>query len=66
MLLDGDNTAVIQILTSLTSRSPGLMNELRKLWWLLDSHGIQLRAKWISTHANIWADRLSRETDDAD
>ena len=66
VVLDGDNQAVIHILTHLTSRSPTLMTELRKLWFLLDSEDIRLRSRWISTHANIWADRLSRELDTGD
>ena len=66
VVLDGDNQAVIHILSHLTSRSPDLMNELRKLWHLLDTGDIHLRPRWISTHANVWADRLSREFDTGD
>lgn len=66
VLLHEDNTAVVQILTHLTSRSPELMNELRKLWYLLDVNGIHIRPQYIQSAANIWADRLSRITDDSD
>ena len=66
VVLDGDNQAVVHILSHLTSRSPALMNELRKLWFLLDSHDIHLRPRWISTTANVWADKLSREVDTGD
>ena len=42
------------------------MSELRKLWWLLDTNNISLRAKYIRSAANIWADKLSREHDYSD
>eukprot|EP00873_Tetraselmis_striata_P007963 jgi/Tetstr1/428227/TSEL_018267.t1 len=38
VLLHEDNTAVVAALTNLTSRSPVMMEELRKLWHLLDMH----------------------------
>ena len=66
VLLHEDNQAVVHILTSLTSRSPALMTELRKLWFLMDSNGISIRPRYIQSAANIWADRLSRELDDSD
>eukprot|EP00873_Tetraselmis_striata_P019091 jgi/Tetstr1/439355/TSEL_027791.t1 len=40
-----------------------VMIELRKLWFILDTHGIFIRARYTKTTANIWADRLSREID---
>jgi hypothetical protein len=42
------------------------MRELRKLWWIMDIHDIALRAKYIRSAANVWADRLSRERDATD
>ena len=66
VLLWEDNQAVQHILTNLTSRSPELMHELRKLWWLLDSNDITLRAKYSRSAANVWADRLSRAVDNGD
>jgi hypothetical protein len=42
------------------------MRELRKLWWLLDTSDITLRARYIRSAANVWADRLSRERDPSD
>ena len=66
VLLHEDNQAVVAVLTHLTSRSPAMMNELRKLWWLLDTNNITVRARYIRSAANIWADRLSRELDRAD
>ena len=66
VLLHEDNTAVCAVLTHLTTRSPAMMVEVRKLWYLLDTHDIKLRAKYIRSAANIWADKLSREIDTAD
>eukprot|EP00873_Tetraselmis_striata_P022323 jgi/Tetstr1/442587/TSEL_030683.t1 len=39
------------------------MAELRKTWYLMDTHGITLSVRYIRSAANIWADRLSREVD---
>eukprot|EP00873_Tetraselmis_striata_P014170 jgi/Tetstr1/434434/TSEL_023534.t1 len=66
ILLHEDNQAVCHILSGLTSRSPEMMAELRRLWCLMDSHGIHLRARYIRSAANIWADRLSRHLDSDD
>lgn len=55
-----DNQAVVQVCTNVTSRSPSLMKELRKLWRLLDLADISLRTRYIRTAANVWADQLSR------
>ena len=66
VLLHEDNQAVVAILTKLTSRSPALMNELRKLWHIMDENDITIRPRYIQSAANIWADRLSLELDDAD
>ena len=45
--------AVVWILTSMVSRSPQLMHELRKLWYVLDAHDIDLRALYIRSAANV-------------
>eukprot|EP00873_Tetraselmis_striata_P043104 jgi/Tetstr1/463368/TSEL_008290.t1 len=37
----------------LTSHSPMLMTELRKLWFILDSNDISIRARYIKIMANI-------------
>eukprot|EP00873_Tetraselmis_striata_P016676 jgi/Tetstr1/436940/TSEL_025712.t1 len=67
VLMHEDNTAVVAALTNLTSRSlVMMMEELRKLWHLLDIHDNSIRPRYIYSTANIWADRLSREPDDAD
>ena len=66
VLLHEDNLAVVAVLTHLTTRSPDMMLELRKLWFLLDTHGIHIRPRYIRFAANIWADSLSRELDSSD
>ena len=63
VLLWEDNQAVVAVLTNITSRSPALMSELRKLWWLLDVNDIELRARYIRSAASLWADKLSRHRD---
>jgi hypothetical protein len=62
VLLYEDNQAVVAVLSRLTSGSPRLMAELRKLWWLLDSNEVEIRPRYIRSAANVWADALSRET----
>jgi len=61
-----DNQVVIALLVSWTTRSPALMRELRKLFWLLDINNIRLYPKYIRSAANWWADALSRMDDDDD
>eukprot|EP00873_Tetraselmis_striata_P016512 jgi/Tetstr1/436776/TSEL_025556.t1 len=63
VLLRDDNMGVVHILANLSFRSPLLMTELRKLWFILDSNDISIHARRINTTANIWAERLSREID---
>jgi hypothetical protein len=57
-----DNQAVAVVISHLTSRSPAMMDELRKLWKLIDTNNISILARYIRPAANVWADRLSRET----
>eukprot|EP00873_Tetraselmis_striata_P038086 jgi/Tetstr1/458350/TSEL_044789.t1 len=66
VLLHENNKAAYHVLSGLTSRSPEMMAELRRLWCLLDSHGIHMRARYIRSTANIWADRLRRHLDSDD
>jgi hypothetical protein len=40
-----------------------MMDELRKLWELIHTNNINIRAHYIRSAANVWADKLSRETD---
>eukprot|EP00873_Tetraselmis_striata_P015897 jgi/Tetstr1/436161/TSEL_025007.t1 len=66
VLLHEDNHAVCNVLAGLTSRSPAMMAGLRKLWYLLDSNGVHIRARYIRSAANVKADRLSRHLDSDD
>eukprot|EP00873_Tetraselmis_striata_P015817 jgi/Tetstr1/436081/TSEL_002675.t1 len=66
VLLHEDNEAVCSVLAGLTSHSPAMMAELRKLWYLLDSNGVHIRTRYIRSAANVWADRLSRHLDSDD
>eukprot|EP00873_Tetraselmis_striata_P026276 jgi/Tetstr1/446540/TSEL_034065.t1 len=52
VLLHEDNQTVCHVLSGLTSRSPEMMAELRRLWCLLDSHGIHLSPR-------LWRDPLT-------
>jgi hypothetical protein len=64
VLFDEDNTAIAATLTKLTSRSPVMMAEIRRLLYLLDVNDIRrIRPRYIRYAANIWADSLSRELD---
>jgi hypothetical protein len=60
VLLREDNMAVVYILTNFVSRSPLLMAELRKLWYLLDEFDISLRPLYIRSAENVIADYASR------
>ena len=42
------------------------MCELRKVFLLTDTYGIRIRTKYIRSAANVWADNLSRVTDNSD
>ena len=66
MLLHEDNESVVGVLTHLTSRSPAMMSELRKLFLLTDENVIRIRTQYIWSAANIWTDKLSKETDTSD
>jgi hypothetical protein len=57
-----DNQAVVAILISGTSRSPELMQELRKLFDICGLRNITLRPQYIRSHLmNVLADRLSSQ-----
>jgi hypothetical protein len=43
-----------------------MMSEPGKFFLLTDEQDISIRTKYIRSASNVWADRLSRETDDAD
>lgn len=60
LLLHIDNQPVVHIANALVSASRSMMRELRRLKAVLDHHGIQIRADWIPSVANKFADGLSR------
>ena len=60
LLLHEDNTGVVAMVHSLTSRSQALMAELRLLVAVLCEHDITLRARYIRSADNWDADYFSR------
>ncbi len=50
----------------ITTKSPVMMCELRKLFMLIDTYDIKIRTLYIRSAANAWADNLSRITDNSD
>lgn len=61
-----DNQAVVAVINSVTSRSPAMMAELRKLWAILDANSITLHTTYIRSEENVLADDLSRLVDEDD
>jgi hypothetical protein len=59
ILLHEDNKAVCYVVAGLTSRSPEMMNELRRLWYLLDINNIHIIPQYIRSTASTWADKLA-------
>eukprot|EP00873_Tetraselmis_striata_P019943 jgi/Tetstr1/440207/TSEL_028559.t1 len=51
VLLHEDNHTVCHVLSGLSSCPPEMMAELRRLWCLLESHGIHLRARRFGRHS---------------
>ena len=43
-----------------------MMSELRKLFLLTDERDMSIKTKYIRIAANVWANCLSRKTDNAD
>jgi hypothetical protein len=66
ILLHEHNHAVCYVLTGLASRSPEMMTELRRLWYLLDTNNIHIKPRYIRFAANTWANKLSRHLDSDD
>ena len=60
LLLWEDNMTIVHVLTNRTTRSPELMHLLRRVWYLIDSAGIQLQVRYIASAENSLADALSR------
>jgi hypothetical protein len=58
--LQSDNSAVVAIVNSGSSRSAALMQLVRQLWQRAASLRLRLFASYVSTHSNHLADDLSR------
>ena len=60
VVLHVDNQVVVHVVISFVSASLQMMDELRRLKRLLDALGLTVRAEWIPSVVNRWADSLSR------
>lgn len=61
-----DSLVNVHVINSMRSRSPALMAVVRELHWELHRRQLRAEASWLSTVANVHADRLSREADSSD
>lgn len=61
-----DNQVAKACMNAFSSRSAPLTAALRRLYTLCRRLGITLRATWIASVDNMWADRLSRDRDRTD
>jgi hypothetical protein len=66
IFLHEDSHTVCYVMAGMTSRSPEMMNELRRLWYRLDSNNIHIIPRYITPAANTWACKLSRHLDSDD
>lgn len=60
LLLHADNQSVVHIANSFVSASRPMMRELRRLKVVLEEMGIHIRAEWLPSAVNKFADGLSR------
>ena len=58
-----DSRVAMHVINGFSSRSPVLMAELRKLHEVALLYRVALRASWLPSVANVWADTLSRQGD---
>lgn len=61
-----DSRVAMEVINSGSSRSPALMWELRRLHTVATALGVTLRAEYLPSALNLWADRLSRTRDSTD
>ena len=66
LLLKSDSTVTVGAVNSMSSRSRALMAELRSLHDLCGAWGLSVRAEYLPSAVNAYADRLSRENDSTD
>ena len=62
VMLGEDNTAALAAITKLSARSVALMQQLRRLWWVLETNNVFLQAAYVPSAANL-ADGPSRLAD---
>lgn len=60
LLVHVDNQAVVHITNSFVTASRPLMRELRRLKLVLSKLGVHIRAEWLPSAVNKFADALSR------
>jgi hypothetical protein len=60
IVLHEDSHAVCYVMAGMTSRSPEMMYELRRLLHILDNNNIHIMPRYIRSAANTWADKLHR------
>jgi hypothetical protein len=53
ILLHEDNHAVCYFMAGLISRSPEMLNELRRLWYLLDTNNIYIKPRYTRSAPNM-------------
>jgi len=61
-----DSRVAMHVINGFSSRSPALMAELRNLHAVAALYRVTLRASWLPSVANVWADALSRRSDPGD
>jgi len=61
-----DSQVALAVITGLSSRSPSLVHELRRLHAVARRLSVALDGEWIPTAENAWADALSRDEDRTD
>eukprot|EP00170_Pyropia_yezoensis_P005554 contig_22552_g5569 len=61
-----DSRVAMEVINSVSSRSPALMKELRRLHAVCTSSGVMVRVEYPPSALNLWADRLSRTKDSTD
>lgn len=66
VLLKSDSTVTVGAVNHMASRSAVLMRELRRLHESCASWGLSIRAEYLPSSVNAYADRLSRESDSTD
>lgn len=61
-----DSRVALACINAFSSRSPAMTVALKRLYALCRTLGLTLRASWIASVANLWADKLSRDKDRTD